>query len=555
MHISIRAIATAIAIAVVTSLFSLVAAPLLALPPTGAAYAQEGPRIEYELDAAGMVVEGSGVGFGLTANSQGNGRENVVQNMMDFSEFTQGDDLSAPPATIPPPGTVRGYGQRHNTGYEHVGNQALQIFGRVEVSYPENDTGPVAEYTAKDADGDEITWSLLGYDRQKFVISGEGVLRFRSPPDFENPKGMGGNTYWVIIQAEDDGRPSEYDVHNVRITVTQVNELGELSGDAEIAQPENSIKTVAQYHVQDPENGTITWSLSGPDADAFQIDEQGKLSPAVALDFENVTSSDGSNVHTMTVTATDDGTPELSTQLDVSITLTNVNEAPSVGSIPGVELSTEDLPWLIDLGMYFADPDGDSLTYGISGNNITDVALAHLESGTLSIDSVGEGGMSFYVVATDPGGMRAITSVSVSVTESGPDPSLPAPVDTLTPMVSEAVTGVSYASLPPIVERRIGNQTQESDSVSRAIVGFVLEPLEQPTTEVSLPPYVEPPAPQKVSTIVNVAARHNQAPLSALMVGSVGDRTTFTAWQAILLMLIVMIPSGYAVRMYVIHRL
>ena len=67
--------------------------------------------------------------------------------------------------------------------------------------------------------------------------------------------------------------------------------------------------------------------------------------------------------------------------------------------------------------MYFTDPDGDDLGYDFSGDNITDVALAHLEDGTLSIDPVSGGEVSFYVVATDAGGLSAVTSVSVSVTE------------------------------------------------------------------------------------------------------------------------------------------
>ena len=70
-----------------------------------------------------------------------------------------------------------------------------------------------------------------------------------------------------------------------------------------------NVETIGQYQIEDPENGTITWSLSGPDADTFQIDEQGNLSPVVALDFESPASSDDSNVHTLTVTATDDGSP------------------------------------------------------------------------------------------------------------------------------------------------------------------------------------------------------------------------------------------------------
>ena len=523
--------------------------------------------------------------YELTSNGNGEGGKITVYNIMGFSEFAAGNDLPVPPSTVPPvttpptePPTATpppstgggsssgggsgnsGYSQHHSTEYEYVGNQTPQIFGQIEVTYAENDTAPVAEYTARDADGDDVTWSLLGYDRRKFEISSDGTLSFRSPPDYENPEGREGNTYWVILQAEDDGRPSEYDVHNVRVTVTQVNELGEIHGDSDLTLPENNAEAVAQYRIEDPENGTITWTLSGSDADAFRIDEQGSLSPAVSMDFESTTSSEGSSVHTLTVTATDDGRPELSAQMDVSITLTNVNEAPQVDSIPGVALTTEDPPWLIDLGMYFADPDGDPLAYEISGKQITDVALAHLQGATLSIDPVSEGEISFYVVATDSEGMRAVTSVAISVTEPEPVPApvvaAPVPVKTPTPAVPEPVIVApepeTYAPLPPLVEKTIRNQTQESDSISKVIVGFALEPVTQPAAEVVLPPAAGREAPQKISPIHDVAAGDSQSPLLASLDPSEGG---LTMWLIIMLMLIAMIPGGYAVRMYVIHRL
>ncbi len=536
--------------------------------------------------------------YELTADQNGNGGKITVYNIPGFSEFAAGSDQPAPPPTEPPtttpPPTTGGGGSggssgggsggsgssgsgsgssnRKNIDVEYQGNQTPQIFGRTNVTYSENGTEPVAQFEAEDADDDEITWSLLGYDRSKFEISQEGVLSFRSPPDYEDPQGRDGNTYRLILQAEDDGRPSEYDVHNLRVTVTQVNELGELSGDAELTLPENSIEAIAQYQVDDPEEGAITWSLSGPDASAFTIDEQGNLSPLAALDFENPGSADDSNVHTLKITATDDGNPELSADMDVSVTITNINEAPLVGDIPGVDLGSDDQAWLIDLGMYFTDPDGDDLGYHFSGQNITDVALAHLADGTLSIDPVSGGEVSFYVVATDAGGLSAVTSVAVSVTEPEPVPTpvpavtVPVPVSTPAPAVvvpaptptvpEPAIVAPepepTFAPLPPLVELRIHNQTQEPDSVSKVIVAFALEPVDEPIEEVALPPAPTPEAPQKVSPIDEEVDGHSPVPLSATLDSSGG---IFTIWLIILLAFVALVTGGYAVRMYVIHRL
>ena len=53
------------------------------------------------------------------------------------------------------------------------------------IEYPENGTDPVATYTAVDPEGKSIVWSLAtGDDMDDFSIE-NGVLRFKSSPDFE----------------------------------------------------------------------------------------------------------------------------------------------------------------------------------------------------------------------------------------------------------------------------------------------------------------------------------------------------------------------------------
>ena len=50
---------------------------------------------------------------------------------------------------------------------------------------------------------------------------------------------------------------------NVAVTVTPKNELGAISGDTEVSTPEGHTGLLAQYQVEDPENDTIAWSVSG----------------------------------------------------------------------------------------------------------------------------------------------------------------------------------------------------------------------------------------------------------------------------------------------------
>ena len=70
--------------------------------------------------------------------------------------------------------------------------------------YAENGMGPASTFTARDPERASVTWSLLGTDASVFSIRG-GVLRFQSPPDFEDPPDGGDNVYEVTVQATDHG--------------------------------------------------------------------------------------------------------------------------------------------------------------------------------------------------------------------------------------------------------------------------------------------------------------------------------------------------------------
>ena len=97
-------------------------------------------------------------------------------------------------------------------------------------------------------DKTELTWTLAGTDADDFDID-NGVLTFKSGPDFEAPTDSGrNNVYEVTVQAADEaGNTASV---KVKITVENVGEKG----------------TVTLSHTR-PEIGTVrlTASLSDPD--------------------------------------------------------------------------------------------------------------------------------------------------------------------------------------------------------------------------------------------------------------------------------------------------
>ena len=83
-----------------------------------------------------------------------------------------------------------------------------------------------------------MEWSLSGPSANEFAISATGVLTFRSPPDYETPRGSGTDgLYLVTVVAEDDGGLT--DSLDVEVELTDVNEGPTVSGGDNFTFPEN----------------------------------------------------------------------------------------------------------------------------------------------------------------------------------------------------------------------------------------------------------------------------------------------------------------------------
>ncbi len=117
------------------------------------------------------------------------------------------------------------------------------------IEYAENGEDAVATFTAVDPEGaTPISWSIAvagtdhdgddgpltdadAVDAGDFTIDKDGMLKFTSPPDFENPSGEGAasNTYKVVVAASDAETGGETGYHKVTVTVTNVNEPGKVT--------------------------------------------------------------------------------------------------------------------------------------------------------------------------------------------------------------------------------------------------------------------------------------------------------------------------------------
>ena len=230
----------------------------------------------------------------------------------------------------------------------------------------ENHTDAIgAPITATDADGDVPHYSKAdgGADNASFTIdklTGElkGALDFDNPTDTDS-----NNTYVVTIMATDSsGENSE--IVTVTITVTDVNEAPTFTAEtpapgmaADHAEANDAL-TVGTYTATDPEEGSVSLSLSGDDSDMFELtdpDPENPVSGSKVLsfkakpDFEMPGDSNNDNIYEVTVEASDDMN---TATRSVTVKVTDSDEGGKV------ELSSQDALIGVELTATLTDSDG-----------------------------------------------------------------------------------------------------------------------------------------------------------------------------------------------------
>ena len=201
------------------------------------------------------------------------------------------------------------------------GDQAV-----AERSVAENTEGKVGEPVVAE-DDDKLMYSVD--DTDKFEVDNGGQISTAVELDYETQ-----SEYMVTLTATDPSGAS--DTIMVRITVTDENDDAEITGMKAIPYDENDDAPVATFSASDADAdaGDPEWDLSGPDAEFFEISDEGVLTFEDPPDFETAKDKDedgdisgdqgaGDNVYMVTVEALDG-------ELDVAVTVANLNEPGSV---------------------------------------------------------------------------------------------------------------------------------------------------------------------------------------------------------------------------------
>ena len=200
-----------------------------------------------------------------------------------------------------------------------------------------------------------------GADQSMFSINPfSGALSFTSAPDFENPTDANhDNTYEVTVAVVEG---TYFVTQTISVSVTNAIEAPAITSANSVSVPENTT-AVMSVAVADPEHDSLSYSLTdGVDQTLFNIDpDSGAVSFKSAPNFENPTDTNHDNVYLIQVQVSD-GT-NLVTQ-NLSITVTNVNESPTITSANTASIA-ENTSFVFNVTG--SDPEGHSPLFGIVG--------------------------------------------------------------------------------------------------------------------------------------------------------------------------------------------
>ena len=241
-----------------------------------------------------------------------------------------------------------------------------------------DNVGAVVMATDPDPNAEMPTYTLGGADAAKFRVRANGQIEVGSGTklDYETKQ-----TYMVTLMAEDSFASSS----SIMVTI-MVNPIDEMpvimrALDANLA-PEFASATITRtvaentaagenigtpVRATDANGDALTYALSGTDTASFAIDsDTGQLMTLTALDYETKAT------YSVTVAASDSG--GLSDSIDVTITVTDVDEAPVITGDAAPNYAEDGTA---AVATYSAtDPESATITWSLEGDDAADFEIS-----------------------------------------------------------------------------------------------------------------------------------------------------------------------------------
>ena len=282
-------------------------------------------------------------------------------------------------------------------------------FSDVEREVDENTPGGTNigdPIVASDPESNTLTYSLSGSDSDLFSVGtsiGQISVGTGTALDFESPSDSGGDNVYDLTVEVSDGKDaagnsdtSIDDMVGVTITVKNVNEAPEFDSSAvelEVAENTATNSNVGDsITAADPEGGDVTYSLTGANADLFDVDaSSGQVKTTETLNYE------AASTYTVAFTASDPQSNSASIALTIAVTDIDT-EAPGKPAKPSVVPNSGNghaalkITWTAPensgpaitgyIVQYRIDDSGDEWTQVTVVGNTVETTISRLESGT-----------------------------------------------------------------------------------------------------------------------------------------------------------------------------
>ena len=254
-----------------------------------------------------------------------------------------------------------------------------------------------------------VTYTLTGDDSDFFeLVNNQLKLKDGNSADFETKA-----TYNLTITADDDEANSAS--LDYTINVTNVNEQPTSITLGSTSFNENSLsETIGVISTADDDSSdSYTYELSGADAESFEIVSSSlKLKDSISANYEV------KNSYAITITSTDSG--GLTTSEDFSLTVNDINDAPSAIEVSNLQTDENSIGALLD-SIVITDEDAASETYSyeISGDDADSFEVVEgqlkVKSG-VSLDYETKASYSITLTATDSTNLSISKDLTITAT-------------------------------------------------------------------------------------------------------------------------------------------
>ena len=254
-----------------------------------------------------------------------------------------------------------------------------------------------------------VTYTLTGDDSDFFeLVNNQLKLKDGNSADFETKE-----TYNLTITADDDEANSAS--LDYTINVTNVNEQPTSITLGSTSFNENSLsETIGVISTADDDSSdSYTYELSGADAESFEIVSSSlKLKDSISANYEV------KNSYAITITSTDSG--GLTASEDFSLTVNDINDAPSAIEVSNLQTDENSIGALLD-SIVITDEDAASETYSyeISGDDADsfEVVEGQLKvKSDVSLDYETKASYSITLTATDSTNLSISKDLTITAT-------------------------------------------------------------------------------------------------------------------------------------------